>query len=695
MPGGESGTATASDGAGTGGVSVLLSVDVGSLAVFDPKGDPNGISQRWKKWKRSFGLYLAGKGVVDDGQKRALLLHAAGVDVQEIYFTLVSEEEGATFAETMKVLDDYFIPKSKVPFERHLFRQIAQDGNETVDQFVCRLRQREASCDFGVLEDDYIRDQVIDKCYSSHLRRKFLEQEGSVTLDCLLKIARPQEAVSRQLKEMDQNSNQSHVKAVGGKKSDGAWNTREARTGDGSWNARGARNVGGTRNAGGARGGKKPKICFGCGREGHFAGDKSCPARDQACRRCGKIGHFRVRCTQGHRNGGKKSEKGNSGTGRGNNRSGRAADNEANSVGSENFSASGARQSPDFAFAVGQTGNHLSSDNGVVTLSVGEVELPDVLIDSGATCNLMGQQTWNWLKANGIQCESRRSAKVLFSYGATEPLQTLGTFSAKVVSTRSCAACQADFVVVQGDGRTLLGQETVETLGLLRVGPLQVNSVVCEHSGDDIRRRYRDLFTGIGLLKGYELRLHVDESVKPVAQPVRRIPFGLREQVDKKLDELLQADIIEEVPEGPSGWISPLVVVPKSDGDVRICVDMRRANEAIVRERHPIPTVEEFLHDLNGSTVFSKVDLKWGFHQILLSESSRHITTFVTHRGLYRYKRLMFGVTSAPEKYQQIVKDVLRGCEGVANIWGRCRRARQEAFCGAGQAKAGRVDAQW
>ena len=121
-------------------------------------------------------------------------------------------------------------------------------------------------------------------------------------------------------------------------------------------------------------------------------------------------------------------------------------------------------------------------------------------------------------------------------------------------------------------------------------------------------------------MKGYELKLHVDESVKPVAQHVRRIPFGLREKVDAKLDELLEFDIIEEVPEGPSGWISPLVVVPKSDGDVRVCVDMRRANEAIIRERHPIPTVEELLHDLNGSTVFSKIDLKWGFHQILLSE---------------------------------------------------------------------------
>ena len=199
-------TTLASRDEGSGGVSaVMFSVDVGSLAAFDTKGDPNGIGHRWKKWRRSFGLYLTGKGVTDDKQKRALLLHAAGIDVQEIYFTFVSEEESATFEETMNVLDDYFIPKSNVAFERHLFRQIAQVSDETVDQFVCKLRQRAAGCDFGVRGDDYIRDQVIDKCYSSHLRRKFLEQEGSVTLDCLLKIVRAQEAVSRQLREMKQN----------------------------------------------------------------------------------------------------------------------------------------------------------------------------------------------------------------------------------------------------------------------------------------------------------------------------------------------------------------------------------------------------------------------------------------------------------------------------------------------------------
>ena len=101
-------------------------------------------------------------------------------------------------------------------------------------------------------------------------------------------------------------------------------------------------------------------------------------------------------------------------------------------------------------------------------------------------------------------------------------------------------------------------------------------------------------------MKGYELKLNVDTSSKPFAQPVRKIPFGVREKVEKNffifilifffveknLDELLACGIIEELPEGPTSWVFPLVVVNKPDGDVTIYVEMRRANQAIIGERH-------------------------------------------------------------------------------------------------------------
>lgn len=114
--------------------------------------------------------------------------------------------------------------------------------------------------------------------------------------------------------------------------------------------------------------------------------------------------------------------------------------------------------------------------------------------------------------------------------------------------------------------------------------------------------------------------------------------------------------------------VSPVVIVPKLSGDNRLCVDMRRANQAIVFKCHSIPTVDDVLYQLNECTVFSKLDLGWGFHQIELEERSRKITTFIIHKGLFRYKRLMFGISSAPELNQHTIQQVLEGCEGAYNI---------------------------
>ena len=141
----------------------------------------------------------------------------------------------------------------------------------------------------------------------------------------------------------------------------------------------------------------------------------------------------------------------------------------------------------------------------------------------------------------------------------------------------------------------------------------QANSVDGGRPDGNVREKYKHLH--FLLLRGYDLELRVGESVKPMAQHVRRFPFGLREKVDAKLDELLKLDIFEKVTEGPSGWISPLVVVSKGDGDVRACVDMRRANESIVRgAASNFNRRRAVLRDMNASTVFSKIDLKWGFH---------------------------------------------------------------------------------
>ena len=91
------------------------------------------------------------------------------------------------------------------------------------------------------------------------------------------------------------------------------------------------------------------------------------------------------------------------------------------------------------------------------------------------------------------------------------------------------------------------------------------------------------VFSGLGKLKGYQLKFHIDKKIQPVAQPVRRIPFSTRAKVEQKIEELVQLDVLEKV-EGPTSWVNPLVAVEKPNGDIRICLDMRQANQAILRE---------------------------------------------------------------------------------------------------------------
>ena len=125
-----------------------------------------------------------------------------------------------------------------------------------------------------------------------------------------------------------------------------------------------------------------------------------------------------------------------------------------------------------------------------------------------------------------------------------------------------------------------------------------------------------------------------------------------------------QLDVIEPVDEATE-WCSPIVVVPKVDGKVRICVDLTRLNQAVHREVYQMPTVEETLGSLTEGSAFSKLDANSGFHQIALNPESAKVTTFITPFGRYMFKRLPFGISSAPEYFQKRMDKELSGIEGV------------------------------
>ena len=163
----------------------MKAVEIGGMQKFDPSGDVGSVGIRWEKWLRGFRLYSQGKGVNDPGQMKALLLHSAGNEVQDIYYTLQEPDPGdneTVFDVTCTLLTNHFSPLKNVPYERSLFRATSQQVNETVEQFITRLRERAVYCEFGAAKDEVIRDQVIEKCSSHRLRRKLLEMRD-LTLD--------------------------------------------------------------------------------------------------------------------------------------------------------------------------------------------------------------------------------------------------------------------------------------------------------------------------------------------------------------------------------------------------------------------------------------------------------------------------------------------------------------------------------
>ena len=187
--------------------------DIGVIRPFDVNSDPSSVGSEWKRWLRSFQLYADGKGLIivpdkEDNkiQRRALLLHCAGPDVQDIFDVLPDTGSAKDYQKAEDALTGHFVIQVNIPYERHLFREMVQAEGETVDQFAVRLRRKAQQCDYGEQMEAQIRDQIVSRCQSDKLRRKLLEKGQTLTLKSLQDIARNYEAVKRQTKSMSRSN---------------------------------------------------------------------------------------------------------------------------------------------------------------------------------------------------------------------------------------------------------------------------------------------------------------------------------------------------------------------------------------------------------------------------------------------------------------------------------------------------------
>lgn len=236
---------------------------------------------------------------------------------------------------------------------------------------------------------------------------------------------------------------------------------------------------------------------------------------------------------------------------------------------------------------------------------IGGIDVP-MIIDSGAAANIISLLTWERMKRLDAKVSdmSRTVDKDFTGYASSKPMDMVGSF--KAIVEGGGRQTEAVFYVSKDGKQCLLGDHTAKSLQVLRVG-FDIGNV--ETQGEFPK------------LKGVIVEISINERVQPVQQVYRRVPFALEDKVKEKLRILLAQRIIERVRD-PSQWVSPMVPVLKDSGEIRLCIDMRRANQTIMRETHPLPLVEELFGSVSGATVFSKIDVKDAYHQLEISEKS-------------------------------------------------------------------------
>ena len=302
-------------------------------------------------------------------------------------------------------------------------------------------------------------------------------------------------------------------------------------------------------------------------------------------------------------------------------------------------------------------------------------------VDSGCKKTLIPEKDFRKL-ANTTRLF--KSKVKLRPYGTKDLLKVKGRAKIELTTTSGATSEQLVYVIEGGYTEPLLGLEASLELGVLEIHPEGHRNAndpetpvyhvkepeKLPTSVMEIIDKHQSLFEGIGKFNKSEINFDIDESVKPMVQKERQIPFAFRKQVTDHLKELKDNDIIEG-PLDPSvklDWISNVVITKKPSGQIRMNLDMRHANIAIKESHIPVPTVHSLRHKLNGAKVFTKLDMRHSFHQMPLGEKSKELTNFYTHEGIYRFKRLVMGAGPASQEFHERLRQSIVDLMGVEQI---------------------------
>ena len=358
----------------------------------------------------------------------------------------------------------------------------------------------------------------------------------------------------------------------------------------------------------------KQKVdCTRCGRKHER---NRCPAAKETCRECDKVGHFAKMC----------------------------------------FTKVKGKAGAKEVRAVPQEGAYLGAVRGNgepwrVTVDIGG-QMLKCKIDTGADVTCVPSKS---ISNRTLQ----KSDQKLFGPGRNL-LKVRGMYSADISAKGETLKSEKVYVVEDLE-EPLLSRPVVTGLKLIQ----RVDSVQTL----DPRKEFPNLWQGLGKVKPeaapeYAISMKPDAKPFAVAAP-RRVPVPYLKKVEGELERLKELDVIRPVT-NPTQWCAPIVVVPKDKTDtVRICVDLTKLNEGVMRENFPLPSTDQLLAQLEGAKVFSKLDCNSGFYQIPLAKESEELTTFITPFGRFCFKRLPFGISSGSEIFHRMMSQLLSDIPGV------------------------------
>uniref|UniRef100_A0A146LZ17 RNA-directed DNA polymerase n=1 Tax=Lygus hesperus TaxID=30085 RepID=A0A146LZ17_LYGHE len=645
----------------------------GSLVHISPfeNFDPN--KEKFSCYIERFGNYCNMKNLKDDSKKAQLLLGSIGSTHYNALTAYLGPDKPITqldYASLTTSFDQMLTPKRSVIVSQHYFLSIIQKESQSIAEFVAALQRDIADCDFKVecttstckaaktvisVNEIFLRAQFIRGLRDNWIREQLL-QSTEHTFDKILSKAVALEAArieSAELSKRTPNPGSSDICRItqprrnsrhDSNNNNKPHNNRQRSSPRFENNrSRSVESRNRSRNRIDYRALGIQDLCTRCARNNHKVADCRVDYDKAHCTSCNRKGHVsRVCITTLSKN--LKS-----------NRSG-----STNSV---------THVEDEHAYGISRLDTEIidlfevfpDTDKYIVTVLInGKPQRMEV--DSGARFSLLSEEDFNKLNLN---LPIQPSETIFRSYSGNM-IRPRGKVVVKVAYKDK--ETHSDLFIVPTGHAALLGRQWIRDLGIelkeidhapsfMSKTPT-INVVV---TPDDIVAEFPSVFSEkIGCVPNFEVKLQLRQGAKPSFTRERHLPYALRTRVEEELDSLEAAGIISPVT--TSDWCSPLVVIPKADGGVRLCVDYKAGvNERLISASFPIRKIEDVLHSLRGSRYFCKIDLFKAYLHLKVCPNSALIQTIGTHRGMYTMNRLSFGIKTAPAEFNRIISQVLHG----------------------------------